>query len=272
MLNVCRVSDLVLKASAALAGIAGGPLILAPLKYVFGRPSVIFWALLGSIGCGIWAACMTGANDYIPFVMSRLLSGIFGSLPSTVGASMILDTFFLHQRGRAFVCYAISTAFGVIAAPTFGGFIVSTQKWPVCFWWTVALQGLAACLVLFFLEETGFDHHTGADKKPANNYLKDRATLFFPGTRNTHGIGQGSFVSFVLIRAISRIVHADPCVEKICSCAFLDRFVTMHSDGRTVHHVVLWLESAAQCIDTDLSPNANFEGWIWFHTRTECSL
>ena len=113
---------------------------------------------------------------------------------------MILDTFFLHQRGRAFVCYAISTAFGVIAAPTFGGFIVSTQSWPVCFWWTVALQGLAALLVLFFLEETGFDRHASHNETRASSYLKDRVTLYFPGTRNSYGVGLGSFVSLQTVR------------------------------------------------------------------------
>ncbi|CAD6565560.1 MAG: hypothetical protein ASARMPRED_007328 [Alectoria sarmentosa] len=76
--------ELSYSSSAAYAGIAGGPLILSPLVYIVGRPSVIFWSLLGSLACAVWSACLTKSTDYIPFVMSRLLSGIFGSLPANL--------------------------------------------------------------------------------------------------------------------------------------------------------------------------------------------
>ena len=138
---------------------------------------------------------MTHDDDYIPFVMSRLLSGMFGSLPANVGASIILDTFFLHQRGRAFLAYSLSTAFGVIAAPTFGGFILGSQTWPVCFWWTVALTGIAALLVFFFLEDTTFDRLDPAINQRNTNYTSSRFKTFFPGKQLKTSAHQESFVS-----------------------------------------------------------------------------
>lgn len=186
-------------------------MIFAPLAYVFGRPSIIFWSLLCVLACSIWSAFMTQQNDYIPFVMSRLLSGIFGSLPANVGASIILDVFFLHQRGRAFLAYSLSTAFGVIAAPTFGGFILGSQEWPVCFWWTVALLGIAALLVFFFLDETTFDrpdefsrqgqrslcskHALPGLGSRLSDSLGSRLKMFFPGKQIKTSAHQESFVS-----------------------------------------------------------------------------
>lgn len=97
---------------------------------------------------------MTHSNQYKPFVISRLFAGVFGSVPSILGASTITDLFFLHERGRIFVIFSLSFLLGTVAGPTFGGFIVEHVNWPVEFWWTVGLQGLALMLVVLFLEET----------------------------------------------------------------------------------------------------------------------
>ena len=86
--------------SAAVAGLLAGPLILLPLAHVIGRTSLIFWSLLGAIATQVWAARMTGSNDYISFVLSRLFGGIFGSVATILGSGYIMDMFFLHQRGK----------------------------------------------------------------------------------------------------------------------------------------------------------------------------
>ena len=122
---------------------------------------------------------MTGENDYTLFVISRLLSGVFGSLPSNVGASMLLDVFFLHQRGRVFVCYSLSNTSGFIVAPTVGGFILKSQAWPVCFWWTVALLGVAALLVFGLLDETGYDRKSGSISQPTEAAIGKKIWTFF---------------------------------------------------------------------------------------------
>ena len=85
---------------------------------------------------------MTGPNDYIPFVMSRLLAGFFGSIPPILAISFIMDLYFLHQRGKAFTVLEVSLLTGGIASPVFGGFIAETQPWPCVFWWLVALMAV----------------------------------------------------------------------------------------------------------------------------------
>ena len=99
---------------------------------------------------------MTGPDDYIAFVISRWLGGTFGSAASTIGAGTVVDMFFLHQRGKAFTWYTISTLFGTQVGPTIGGFVVESNPWPIEFWWTVAVEGGLAILVFVFLEETRF--------------------------------------------------------------------------------------------------------------------
>lgn len=159
---------------------------------------MIFWSLLGSLACAVWSARLTGSADYIPFVMSRLLSGIFGSVPVNVGSSMILDIFFLHQRGKAFLCYSLSTALGVLAAPTFGGFILTNRSWTVLFWWTVPLLGITAIFVILFLEETRHmnENVTVTRSKTTywGRYLYSRVITFLPGSAVSPHISPKQFV------------------------------------------------------------------------------
>ncbi|CAG8974860.1 hypothetical protein HYALB_00000475 [Hymenoscyphus albidus] len=171
--------------TAAVAGLFGGPILLSPLAKVYGRSSVILWSLMAAFACQIWGACMTGSNDYIPFVLSRWMAGMFAALPTTLTPSYIIDIFFLHQRGRAFMCLEVSLLGSVIISPTLGGFIVESQEWPVTLWWTLAPIGLAALLVFGILEETGFARGQNTTIYPAVPipYLKNRFVTFFPGSK-----------------------------------------------------------------------------------------
>ncbi|KAF1975782.1 MFS general substrate transporter [Bimuria novae-zelandiae CBS 107.79] len=94
--------------NAAVAGLLGGPFIFVPIARIVGRTLVIFWSLIGTFVCQIWAACMTGSDDYYAFIASRLFASLFGSPSTILDAGYIIDLFFLHQRGRAFACYELS--------------------------------------------------------------------------------------------------------------------------------------------------------------------
>ena len=72
---------------------------------------------------------------------------------------------------------------GTVAGPTFRGFIVQHVGWPVVFWWTIGLQGLALVLVLFFLEETSFGRYGGpVSPTTPNSFIANRIATFFLGT------------------------------------------------------------------------------------------
>lgn len=128
--------------SAAIAGIAFGPLLLNPLVHIVGCNSVIFWSLLAAAGCVVWGACMTDEDQYEPFVASRLFCGLFGAAPSIFGVRPIIDMFFLHERGRAFNTFHICYLLGTVLGPTFSGFIVESKGWP----WRNSTEGHPARL------------------------------------------------------------------------------------------------------------------------------
>ena len=132
--------------SAGIAGVVAGPLLFVPLTSVFGRCSLVFWSLVCTLACNIWGPLMTGPNDYIPFVISRIMAGLFGSMPIVLASGYIIDLYFLHQRGKAFAVLEVSLQSGFLVTPALGGFIADSRPWPYCFWWLAAVNGFVALL------------------------------------------------------------------------------------------------------------------------------
>lgn len=88
--------DLSYSITACVVGLVCGPPIFCPLAQVIGRSSLIFWSLIGGFACQIWAAEMTGEDDYIPFMISRVVSGIAASIPTTLGPSYAVSRHYLQ--------------------------------------------------------------------------------------------------------------------------------------------------------------------------------
>ena len=102
---------------------------------------------------------MTSPDQYIAYIISRLFSGLLGTIPPAVGSAVIVETFFLHQRGRLFALFELCFLFGVFVIPTIGGFVIRNQSlgWPWTFWWTAIMLGVSAILVFLVVEETKTD-------------------------------------------------------------------------------------------------------------------
>jgi MFS family permease len=158
---------------------------------------------------------MTGADDYVAFTLSRLFGGIFGSIPSILGAQVLMDLFFLHERGKVFTTFHMCFLLGTVAGPTFGGFVVQHVAWPFEFWWTVALQCAVASLgtykahlvlflalmilrlVFFFLPEVGFTREGGrVYPTQPTGFVANRIATFLPGTKVAHCNGLREAVRF----------------------------------------------------------------------------
>jgi MFS family permease len=92
---------------------------------------------------------MTEPDEYIQFTISRLFVGIFSATPMIVGPQLLVDTFFLHERGRVFNTFFVLSSLGTVVGPTLGGFIVAHVPWPWQFWWTIILQGVVIGLGMF---------------------------------------------------------------------------------------------------------------------------
>lgn len=165
--------------SAAIAGLAVGPFIWAPLSQAFGRCACIFWSMVLAITFNVWAALMTAESDYVAFILSRVFGGLVGSCSMTVGAHFIIDIFFLHERGKCFSFYTVMILLGTTASPTFSGFIVEHVSWPVQYWYNVALESLVLILCILFLDEPGWTR-AGGDvyPMPPEPFLQRKAATY----------------------------------------------------------------------------------------------
>ena len=185
--------------SAGIAGLIAGPLLFAPLASVIGCSSLIFWSTLGTLACNIWGPLMTASNDYIPFVLSRLVAGLFGSIPGILASRYIMNMYFLHQRGKAFAALEVALFAGLLVAPVLGGFIADSRPWPYVFWWLVAVTGVSAitskCLSLgllgldltsptdlLFLQETSFDREADVETRYRKSFAVNRIATLLPGS------------------------------------------------------------------------------------------
>ncbi|KAI1851822.1 hypothetical protein JX265_013179 [Neoarthrinium moseri] len=172
--------------SAVLGGIVVGPVVLVAAVRVFGVMSCCFWSELAVVATSIWSSLSTGPGAFKSFAASRAIAGLFTGTVQVFSAGVIAQIFFLHQRGRAFAIYSTICMVSAVAGPTFSGFIVQYHPWPVCFWWTVAANGLSAVLFFFLGDETGWDrvnNRPPSAKRVPETWLKKRLVLFFPGTR-----------------------------------------------------------------------------------------
>ena len=175
--------------ASGIVGLAIGPLFWAPLAQRIGRSSCIFWGMLLTAICGTWSAVMTSPSDYENFVVSRFFAGLFGSVATAFGAGTIVDIFFLHQRGKAFMFYLAALNLGTALGPTVSGYIVTRVPWPVQIWWTVGVEAAIAMLAFLFLEETGWprdNEEQGEVPHKPRSWVRNRKDTFFPGHRILH--------------------------------------------------------------------------------------
>lgn len=141
---------------------------------------------------------MVKPDEYIQFTISRLFVGIFSATPAVVGPQLLVDIFFLHERGRVFNTFFVLSTLGAVVGPTLGGFIVAHVPWPWQFWWTIILQGVVIGLVFFFVEETGFTRNDGRVYPPQPTaFVPNRIATLLPGTAVAHVGGVKEAVSLV---------------------------------------------------------------------------
>lgn len=129
---------------------------------------------------------MDQEGQFNAFIVSRFFSGFFGGVTGVLGPRILVDLFFLHQRGRAFTAFHWCLNFGSVSGPTLSAFISSKRSWTLEFWWTVALLGVTIIGVFLFLHETSWEREAGAVNRPApEGFLPNRLATFFPGTKVT---------------------------------------------------------------------------------------
>ncbi|KAF7356451.1 MFS general substrate transporter [Mycena venus] len=133
----------------AFAGI--GSFVWVPLANTYGRrPLLLFTTLIAaasSLGSG-------KAVTWSQLIATRVLNGLGTSSFFTLGAGMVSDTFFLHERGRAMGVFTVFLTNSAHIAPIPGGFLGQFVSYRWCYY-LPAILDLTMFVVMFFcLPET----------------------------------------------------------------------------------------------------------------------
>jgi MFS family permease len=148
----------------------------------------------------IWAALMVHSSNYNLFIVSRVFGAFFGITTALLGPGILVDLFFLHQRGRAFTVFHCCFNFGTVAGPTLSAFVSAHTSWTGAYWWTAGLVGGSLVPVFLFLDDTSWNRATDAvNVAVQDGFFANRIALFCPGTKVTRKTSTAETVSFIRI-------------------------------------------------------------------------
>ncbi|OJJ50917.1 hypothetical protein ASPZODRAFT_138042 [Penicilliopsis zonata CBS 506.65] len=139
--------------SAYLLGNCFGPLVIAPWSELYGRSPVYHCCnvlfVLFNVACA-------RAPNLGALLVFRILSGLAGGCPLTLGAGTIADLVRAEKRGGAMVSWVMGPLLGPVVGPigSVGGYLSQAKGWRWCAWFLVIMSGFATVLTFLFLKET----------------------------------------------------------------------------------------------------------------------
>ncbi|KAI1386723.1 MFS general substrate transporter [Hypoxylon trugodes] len=137
--------------SVYILGFAFGPLLIAPLSEVLGRRPLYVY---GNILFVIFSVGAALANSIGMLFAFRLLMGLAGSVPITIGSGSIADLMPVEKRGRAMSAWALGPLLGPCVGPIAGGYLIEAVGWRWVYWLLCIMGGALIPVSFFFLRET----------------------------------------------------------------------------------------------------------------------
>ncbi|KIW17886.1 hypothetical protein PV08_05081 [Exophiala spinifera] len=137
--------------SIYVLGYALGPLFLAPMSEVYGRLPVYHACNFLFV---IWTLACALAPNIGGILVFRLLAGVAGSCPITIGGGSIADLIPQEKRGAAMALFAMGPILGPVIGPVAGGYLGEGAGWRWVFWLITIAGGVALCFSLLTLRET----------------------------------------------------------------------------------------------------------------------
>ncbi|KAH6715167.1 major facilitator superfamily domain-containing protein [Leptodontidium sp. MPI-SDFR-AT-0119] len=137
--------------SIYLLGYAFGPLIIAPLSEMYGRlimyHSCTILFLLTTLG--------VAKSSSMPMLIGfRLLTGLCGACPLTLGPSTVSDLFKQEYRGKVMAMWTLPVLLGPSVGPVAGSYISAALGWRWDFWFLMIATGVVFVPAILLLRET----------------------------------------------------------------------------------------------------------------------
>ncbi|KAH7075605.1 putative MFS multidrug transporter [Paraphoma chrysanthemicola] len=146
--------------SIFVLGYAIGPLILAPLSELYGRPIVI------NCSCIMFNAFLLGcsfAPNMPSLIIMRLLAGLGGSAPMAIVSGIIGDTFRVHERAAASAIVIGMPSLAPVVGPILGGFVSQYLGWRWAYWILTMVTIPLNILMFLFMQDS--NHPTILERK-----------------------------------------------------------------------------------------------------------
>ncbi|RGP66447.1 hypothetical protein FLONG3_8884 [Fusarium longipes] len=139
--------------SVYLIGYCFGPLVIAPLSEMYGRLPLYHVCNVLFVIFNVACALAPNLGGLIAF---RLLAGLAGSCPLTIGAGSLADMISKEKRGAAMSSWALGPLFGPVIGPVVlaGGYLSQAKSWRWSFWVVSILAGAITIMAFVFMRET----------------------------------------------------------------------------------------------------------------------
>ncbi|MCJ1393748.1 hypothetical protein MMC18_006624 [Xylographa bjoerkii] len=159
------------------------PLLWSPIANVYGRrPIFIVVTAIGVIA----HAAAGAAQSWGGILAARAFVGVGTSAASGIGAAVVADLYFMHERG--------SLTNGAHLAAVVGGFTAKYAGWRWCYWLGAIILGASWIINVFCLPETLYhrDQITGQSQQPRTRSWAQLLT--FRGVYITRPLNAGDFL------------------------------------------------------------------------------
>ncbi|KAH7215585.1 major facilitator superfamily domain-containing protein [Fusarium oxysporum] len=160
--------------SIYLLGYAFGPLFLAPLSEIYGRLPVYRICMIVFLLTNI--ACALSINMPM-LIIFRLLTGLAGACPLTIGPASVADCFSQEERGRAMAIWNMPVLLGPSLGPAVGAYVSRGLGWRWNFWLLIIMTGAVLVICAFVQKET---HAPTLQRKKLRKLQKERDTEDLP--------------------------------------------------------------------------------------------
>ncbi|KAK3300588.1 major facilitator superfamily domain-containing protein [Chaetomium fimeti] len=128
-------------------------------NYLGKRPVFVFCSGL-LCACFVWGAL---ARSFESLLWSNIVAGFAGSSTEALGASMVNDLYFLHERGAKMGVYMNFISGGNTLGPLVCGFVITGLSWRWHKWIAVIFTAINFLTVLLFVPETRYYRDGGRD-------------------------------------------------------------------------------------------------------------
>ena len=129
-------------------------LLWVPMANFIGKRPVFVFASLLLCVCYLWGAL---AQSFESLLWSNIIAAFAGSSTEALGAAIVSDIYYLHERGNVMGIYMNAISGGNTIGPLICGFVITSLSWRWHKWMAFIFTAVNWVVVLLFCPETRHD-------------------------------------------------------------------------------------------------------------------